>query len=110
MKNLWSTTKEFYPFFDLSEKSCHLFMLRCDLAKYNNCKKSARIWSYSDPCSVRMQQNTDQNNSEHGHFLRGEHQILVLSQDVKCSRIYNGIYEKIVAKLRNSIFIIKFKI
>ena len=31
--------------------------------------KSARIPSYSGLYSVRMQENTDQNNSEYGHFL-----------------------------------------
>ena len=31
-----------------------------------HCVKSVRIRSYS----VRMQENTDQNNSEYGHFLR----------------------------------------
>ena len=28
------------------------------------------IWSYYGPHSVRMQENTDQNNSEYGHFSR----------------------------------------
>ena len=32
--------------------------------------KSAHIRSYSGPYSVRMQENTDQNNSKYGHFLR----------------------------------------
>ena len=35
-----------------------------------NCPKSVRIRSYSGPYSVWMQENTDQNNSEYGHFLR----------------------------------------
>ena len=33
------------------------------------CVKSVRIRSYSGPSSVRMRQNTDQNNSEYEHFL-----------------------------------------
>ena len=33
-----------------------------------HCVKSVRIRSYSGPYSVRMQENTDQNNSEYGHF------------------------------------------
>ena len=48
-----------------------------------HCVKSARIWSYTglyfpsfglniSPYSVRMRGNTDQNNSEYGHFLRSE--------------------------------------
>ena len=51
-----------------------------------HCEKSVRIWSYSgphfvafglntekysiSPYSVRMRENTGQNNSEYGHFLR----------------------------------------
>ena len=35
-----------------------------------DCMKSVLIQSYSGPYSARMQQNTDQNNSEYGHFLR----------------------------------------
>ena len=34
--------------------------------------KSVRIRSFSGPCSVRMWENTDQKNSEYGHFLRNE--------------------------------------
>ena len=34
--------------------------------------KSVRIRSYSGPYSVRMRKNTDQNNSEYGHFLRSD--------------------------------------
>ena len=42
---------------------------------YNNlvkchCVKSVRIRSYTGPYSVRMRENTDQNKSEYGHFLR----------------------------------------
>ena len=35
-----------------------------------HCVKSVRIRSYSGPYSVQMQENTDQNNSEYGHFSR----------------------------------------
>ena len=38
--------------------------------QYVDCVKSVRIWSYYDPYSVQMQENTDQNNSEYGHFSR----------------------------------------
>ena len=31
-------------------------------------RKSVGIQSYSGPYSVRMRKNTDQNNSEYGHF------------------------------------------
>ena len=54
------------------------------------CVKSVRIWSYSGPyfpafglntergaeCGVRMRENTDQNNSEYGHSLRSELDLL----------------------------------
>ena len=36
----------------------------------HHCVKSVRIRSYSGPFLVRMQENTDQNNSEYGHFSR----------------------------------------
>ena len=32
--------------------------------------KSVRIWSYSGPYIPAFGLNTDQNNSEYGHFLR----------------------------------------
>ena len=55
---------------------------------WNHCVKSVRIWNYSSPhfptfglnteryfvslLILRMWENTDQNNSEYGHFLRSE--------------------------------------
>ena len=39
----------------------------------NHCVKSVRIQSYSGPYSVRLQDNTDQNNSKYGHFSRSEY-------------------------------------
>ena len=38
----------------------------------SRCAKSVRIRSYSGPYAVRMQENTDENNSEYGHFFRSE--------------------------------------
>ena len=35
-----------------------------------HCVKSVRIWSYSSPYFSAFGLNTDQNNSEYGHFLR----------------------------------------
>ena len=35
-----------------------------------HCVKSVRIWSYSGPYFPAFRLNTDQNNSEYGHFLR----------------------------------------
>ena len=37
-----------------------------------HCVKSVRIWSYSGPYSVQIRENTNQNNSEYGHFSRSE--------------------------------------
>ena len=37
-----------------------------------HCVKSVRIRSYSGLHSVQMPENTDQNNSEYGHFLRSD--------------------------------------
>ena len=44
-------------------------------------QKSVRIRSYSGPYSVRMRENTDQDNSEHGHFSRSDSQKLLLLQN-----------------------------
>ena len=46
---------------------------RCCDRKINCCVKSVRIRSDSGPYSVRIRENTDQNNSEYGHFLRSEY-------------------------------------
>ena len=43
-----------------------------------HCVKSVRIRSYSDPYSVQIWENTDQNNSEHRHFLRSGRDDLFL--------------------------------
>ena len=40
------------------------------MATQIHCVKSVRIRSYSGPYSVKMRENTDQKNSEYGHFLR----------------------------------------
>ena len=40
------------------------------MATQIHCVKSVRIRSYSGPYSVKMRENTDQNNSEYGHFSR----------------------------------------
>ena len=37
-----------------------------------HCVKSVHIQSYSDPYSVQMRENTNQNNSEDGHLLHSE--------------------------------------
>ena len=65
-----------------------LFAKRNTNRKHKYCVKSVRVWSYSgpyfpafglnterygvSPYSVRMRENTDQNNSEYGHFLHSE--------------------------------------
>ena len=38
----------------------------------NHCVESVRIRSFSGPYSVRKRENTDQKNSEYGHFSRSE--------------------------------------
>ena len=43
-----------------------------EISRKSHCVKSIRIRSYSGPYSVRMRENTDQNNSEYGYFLRSE--------------------------------------
>ena len=47
-------------------------LLHFDNKNYKNfhCVKSVRIRSYGGPYSVRMRENTDQNNSKYGHFSR----------------------------------------
>ena len=37
-----------------------------------HCVKSVRIWSYSGPYFPAFGLNTDQNNSEYGHFSRSD--------------------------------------
>ena len=37
-----------------------------------HCVKSVHVRCYSGPYSVRMRENTDQNNSEYGDFLRSD--------------------------------------
>ena len=41
-----------------------------------HCVKSVRIRRYSGPYSVQMRKDTDQNNSEYGHFSRGDYYVL----------------------------------
>ena len=45
-------------------------MIKRHLLKNEHCVKSVRIRSYSGPCFPAFGLNTDQNNSEFGHFLR----------------------------------------
>ena len=42
--------------------------------------KSVRVWSYSGPHFPAFVLNTDQNNSEHGHFLRSGNVTETLSK------------------------------
>ena len=49
-----------------------------------------RIQSYSGPYSVRMRENTDQNNSENGHFSRSEAKMAIglnLKQSIRFQQI-----------------------
>ena len=57
----------------VSTYKCYAIFFRMQFfVEANHCVKSFRIRSYSGPYSVRMRKNTDQNNSEYGHFSRIE--------------------------------------
>ena len=47
--------------------------------------KSVRIWSYSGPYSVRLWENTVQNNFEYGYFLRSVVNMII--HETKYSRM-----------------------
>ena len=49
-------------------------MMLTEIANFRiiHCIKSVCIRSYSVPYSVRMRENTDQTNSEYGHFSRSD--------------------------------------
>ena len=49
-----------------------MFSLLCEIAigEKVHCVKSVHFRSGSGPYSVRLRENTDQNNTEYGHFLR----------------------------------------
>ena len=53
---------------------------------HQHCVKSVRIRSYSDPYSVQIRENTDQNNSEYRHFSCSTIQIFDLLSTDKNSR------------------------
>ena len=78
----------------ISEKKDNIFCIFStsnDLAKLNfflsfkwvyykkHCVKKDRIRSYSGPYFPAFELNTDQNNSEYGHFSRSE--VLLLQED-----------------------------
>ena len=48
------------------------FIDATDFVEVYHCIKTVSIRSYSGPYSVRMRENTDQNDSEYGHFSRSE--------------------------------------
>ena len=53
-------------------KSPSWFVIADKTYKETHCIKSIRIRSYSDPYSVQIQEDADQNNSEYGHFSRSD--------------------------------------
>ena len=74
------------------------------MSKYNypkqrhlHCIKHVRIRSYSGPYSVRMRENTDENNSEYGLFSR--------SVDRQIGKLENRI-ENIPAELLNKTLVL----
>ena len=68
--------------------------LACSILLKMHCVKSVRIRSYSRPCLVRMLKNTDQNNSEYGHFLRSKEEAFALEIRTGCLSFlgFQGIY------------------
>ena len=57
--------------------------------RIKHCAKSVRIRSYFGPYSVRMRGNTDQNNSEYGHFLRsGIRDTVILDATIGLFSVY----------------------
>ena len=60
--------------------------------KRNLCVKSVRIRSYSGPYSVKMRENTDQNNSKYGHFSRSDYYIIMdhRTMDRISQKLING--------------------
>ena len=59
-----------------------------------HCLKCVHIRSYSGPYSVQVRENTDQNNSEYGHFSRStEHFVAIASSLVSFElKTYNEIF------------------
>ena len=55
------------PLFLISTAQKKIFSI-----KDNHCVESVRFRSSSGPYSVRMRENTDQKNSEYGHFSYSE--------------------------------------
>ena len=57
----------------------------------SHCVKSVRVWSCFGPYSIGMQENTDQKNSEYGHFSHSvdsflwEAQLIILTNWIKVS-------------------------
>ena len=69
------------------EKGCVTYKLFFEFDESPHCIKSVGIRSYSGPYflvffSVRMQENSDQNNSEYRHFLRSVmYYIVVMNKE-----------------------------
>ena len=61
--------------------NCCLFNIlpKSSFSCCTHCVKNVRIRSYSDPYSVRMRENTDQNSSEYGHFLRSNWFLFIIT-------------------------------
>ena len=61
--------------------NCCLFNIlpKSSFSCCTHCVKNVRIRSYSGPFSVRMRENTDQNSSEYGHFLRSDWFLFIIT-------------------------------
>ena len=69
--------------------------MSCRFSGNYYCVKSVRIWSNFGPYSVRMQENTDQNNSEYGHCsvsLRCDNPSSEFPNLVNAALVDTGLY------------------
>ena len=84
-------------------------MFVIDIANAWHCVKSVRNRSYSGPSispySIRMRENTDQNNSEYGHFLRS----MILPAILFYLEIYSKFSNKILINVPFNADILNFK-
>ena len=77
MKNLFYRTNRFNPHLHLTLFHFH--------EKCEKCVKSACIWSYSGPHFPAFGLNTDQKNSEYGHFSGSAIYIYFLQKSLKAT-------------------------
>ena len=69
-KDPWSSKTRALTLGKRKYKYWGVLALKTEQTDINDCVKSVRIWSFSDPYLVQMLENTDQKNSKCGHFSR----------------------------------------